>query len=421
MRVVVQKFGGTCVESRSNQAVSAERIMEQKDQGIQPVVVISAAGRLGQPYSTAELVNTVTNIDPRISPRELDLLMCCGEIISTVAMAHLLSTKGYDTIALTGGQAGLITDVYHGHARVIRVEETHILRLLQDGKMIFVTGFQGVSERHAITTLGEGGSDYTAVALAMLLAQHNQLPFGDELQMMPLQIVKEVNGVMSVNPKTLGQVGPDEAPRLLPNLSFDECVSMSGLGADVLQHRSARVARKHRIPIIVRNLHCSELQGTLVDETPAPTKPGQATCIPDIANLAIFTIQSDNDRLPGQLEEYLGRERLTHFVMAKETGEVRFAVKKEKYRDVVDIVQRILFLRGLKAEIDAGGWSLVSVAGERLRDQQPKWQAEATAELKSAGIGIFGNITGDLSISFLVNEDQRIEAVRRLHSRFVLK
>jgi aspartate kinase len=420
MKVVVHKFGGTCVESDESQRLSAERIMEAKDQGLQPVVVISAAGRLGQPYSTAELVATGTRIDPHIKPRELDLLMGCGEIISTVVMAHRLSANGYDTIAFTGGQAGLITDVYHGHARIIRIEPDAILRSLQERKMVFVTGFQGVSERHAITTLGEGGSDYTAAALAVALAERPQLPFGEDLEMTPLHVFKDVEGVMTANPKNFIDCPKNGSERLLSCLSFDECVEMSRLGADVFQHKAATMVRKHQVPLMIRNFRTSELCGTVIGNEPAGTHEGKATAVADIPNLVMFTIKSDNPRLSGQLAEHFSLERLTHVGVASEDGEVSFAIKREKYRDVVDIVERMLFLRGLTAEMRPGSWSLVSAVGERLRGVQKKWREDTTACLKRENVSIYGNVSGDLSVSYLVSEEQRAQAVRLLHSEFVL-
>jgi len=420
MKVVVQKFGGTCVESTASQLQSAERIMEAKDQGYQPVVVVSAAGRMGQPYSTAELVQTATKIDPHISPRELDLLMSCGEIISTVVMAHHLPAKGYDTVALTGGQAGLITDAYHGHARIIRIEPDAMLRMLQDRKIVFVTGFQGVSERHAITTLGEGGSDYTAAALAVILSQQPRLPFGEELEMMPLNIFKEVEGVMTANPKSLGDSKPDEAPQLLHQLSFDECVEMSRLGADVFQHKAAAWTRQHRLPLMIRNFKSPEITGTSVGAEAASTKEGKATAAADIANLAMFTIKSDNPRLSGQLSEHFDLQRVMHFEMAQEPGELSFAVKREKYRDVIDLVERTLYLRGIKATLREGGWGLVSLAGEKVRDNQQSWKEAGSKALKEVSIEVFGTLTGDLSISFLLPEEQRQKAVKLLHQQFVL-
>ncbi|NIM06270.1 MAG: hypothetical protein GTO55_07800 [Armatimonadetes bacterium] len=421
MKVIVHKFGGTCVESEESQLLSAERIMEAKDHGLHPIVAVSAAGRMGQPYSTAELVGMVTRIDPHIRPRELDLLMSCGEIISTVAMAHLLSAKGYDTIALTGGQAGLITDVYHGHAQIIRIDPQTVLQALQQRKIVFVAGFQGISENHDITTLGEGGSDYTAVALAVVLSQTGHLPFGDELEMAPVHIFKEVDGVMSANPKNFVDCAENESPHVLTRLSYDECVEMSGLGAEVIQNKAARMARKHKVPLMVRNFRRAEVQGTKMGEEPAPTPSGKATSVADMANLALFTIKSDNARLSGQLAEHLNMERLTHFVMGQEDGEVRFAVKREKYRDVIDLVGRVLFLRGMKADIMPGGYGLVSLVGERLRGEQAGLQDLASGTLKEAGIEVLGTICGDLSISYLVGEDSRAQSVKLLHSRFCSK
>jgi len=421
MKVVVKKFGGTCVESEESQNISAERIMESKDKGIYPVIVVSAAGRLGQPYSTAELVQTATRINPQIKPRELDMLMSCGEIISTVAMANLLSGKGYDTIALSGGQAGIITDVYHGHAHIIRLEPDGVLKALQARKMVFVTGFQGVSERHAITTLGEGGSDYTAVALAVILGQKPQLPFGDELEMMPLHIFKDVDGVMTTNPDNLTGDAAVETARLLNQLSFDECVEMSRLGAEVLQHKASVMARKHGIQLMVRNFRNAEWVGTCVGTEPAPTADGKATAVADIPNLVLFSIKSDNPRLSSQLAEHFGLERLFLFELtAREPGEVSFAIKREKYRDVIDLVERMLFLRGIKAQIGAGGWGLVSLVGEKLSGDKSPWQKSTAKALKNAGIEVPATTCGDLSVSCLVSEEQRIEAVKLLHSRFVL-
>jgi aspartate kinase len=225
VKVVVQKFGGTCIETPESRELTAERIMEAKDRDLHPVVVVSAMGRAGTPYSTVELVNMVRRIDEKINPRDLDMLMSCGEIISTAAMAHLLRTKGYETIALTGGQAGLITDYYYGHARIIRIDADYLLECLQAGHMVFVAGFQGISEQHAITTLGEGGSDYTAVALSVIVEQTPKLPFGDDLELHPpLQIYKEVNGVMTADPKHF-EAG--SSPRTIPALTYDECVSLA--------------------------------------------------------------------------------------------------------------------------------------------------------------------------------------------------
>lgn len=417
MNVVVMKFGGTCVESANNQALSAERIMEAKDQGLSPVVVVSAMGREGQPYSTAELVKVVKGIHPKIEPRELDLLMSCGEIISTVAMAHLLHAKGYDTIALSGGQAGLITDFYYGHARIVKLSPEGILEALQSGLMVFVAGFQGVTERHAITTLGEGGSDYTAVALAVLLAESGKLPLGEDLEVAPIQIYKEVDGVMSANPKNLD--GTSTKPKRIPNLTYDELVSMAELGAEVLQAKAARMARRHRVSLAVRNYSNSRSPGTVVSsETDCPSGK-LVTGVADLANLLVFSVATTSPRLAGQLAEHLERERISFYPITAAPGEARFAVKLEKYRDVTRIVDHIMFDHDLKANTSPDRWALVSLIGEGLRGTALKLRPEIEQVLKEAGVEVSGAIERTLSLSLLVPEPQRKQAVKALHQAFI--
>lgn len=413
---MVQKFGGTCTESHEHQLLAAERIMECRDQGLWPVAVISAMGREGQPYSTAELVKLVRQIHPKIEPRELDLLMSCGEIISTVAMAHLLKSKGYDTIALSGGQAGLITDHYHGHAQVIDIRPLEILQALQQGLIVFVAGFQGVTpEHHVITTLGEGGSDYTAVALAVTLARTPTLPFGDELRVAPLHIFKEVDGVMTADPTHFER---EKGPIPLPTLTYDEMVTMSALGADVLQHNAAVMARKHQLSLVVRNFQ-SDVPGTEI--SPATGKPSgrEVTAICDIANLILFSVSAQDGRLAGQLSGAMRNERILHYQVPAAEGRVQFAVKRAKYRDVVSIIEHILFDRDTAAEFSAEAWGLVSAVGEGVRGRAADIRAEADGALGSASIPTFGAFSGELYVSSLVKEEQRTEAVCVLHQRLI--
>jgi aspartate kinase len=418
MKVIVQKFGGTCVDSEESEALSAERIMEAKDQGLHPVAVISAMGRRGQPYSTVELVNLVTRMDERIDPRTLDMVMSCGEIISTAAMAHLLRSKGYETIALTGGQVGLITDSYYGHAQIIRLEPSQLLSCLQAGQMVFVAGFQGVTEDHALTTLGEGGSDYTAVALAMIINQTEQLPFGEELELAGLHIFKEVDGVLTANPTSF----PPEAgeqPRPIPSLTYDEGETMARLGAEVLQHRAAAMARKYQVPIIIRNFRSSSLEGTRI---PGPRKRApsrKATAVADQANLLVFAARSDSPRLGRQLGERMDRDRLRCFQLTDQPGEVRFAVKQEKYRNVSLLLERIFFERALKAEVSESAWALVSMVGEGLRSGLGEARHSAQEALHGAGVEPTGTVSGEISLSYLVPEEQRKAAVLALHQGLI--
>ena len=416
MKVVVQKFGGTCVESEANQLITAERIMEARDRNLHPVVVVSAMGREGQPYSTVELVSAARSIHPDIEPRELDLIMSCGEIISTAAMAHLLKTKGYDTIALTGGQAGLMTDEFFGHARIIRIEPRQLLAALQEGLMVFVAGFQGNTNDHQITTLGAGGSDYTAVALTHVINDTPQLPFGEKLEIEPLQIFKEVDGIMTANPKSLEE---GSAPRALPQLTYDECVVMSRLGAEVIQHQAAEMARKYRIPLAVHNFLVADGGGTQVSAETKCADESRPTAIVDQPGLLVFDIGSENPRLLLQIAERLDRERLTFFQVAAKR-KTRFAVRPLKYRRVEAIVRQVLLSRGLNAEISAGDFALVSVVGEALRGRLDHWEEKAERVLADSKTEVHGGGRDDISLSLLVPGDRRKRAVTELHKALVL-
>jgi len=415
MKVVVQKFGGTCVESEPNKLVTAERLMEARDRGLHPVAVISAMGREGQPYSTVELVKTVLEVYPEIEPRELDLLMSCGEIISTVAMANLLQSKGYDSIALSGGQAGLITDGYYGHARILKIEPAALLRALQDGLMVFVAGFQGNTTDHQITTLGAGGSDYTAVALTWIINETPRLPFGEKLEVEPLQIFKEVDGVMSANPKSL-EAG--EAARTIPQLTYDECVSMSRLGAEVLQHQAAQVARERGIEIEVRDFR-DPGGGTRVGAVAPSAAAEAATAIADQPKLLVFDVAHANPRLTLQIAERLERERLTVFQVACGAPCTRFAVRPLKYRNVSAVVHRVLEPRGIKADVSVGDLAMVSVVGESLRDHLEAWDKEAQGVLAKAKVSVHGSSEEAISLSYLVPEADRTKAVTCLHKALI--
>ena len=423
MRVVVQKFGGTCVEFPQSAELSAERIMEMKDQGVSPVAVISAMGREGQPYSTPDLVNFVREISPRIEPRELDLLMSCGEIIATVAMANLLKAKGYDTVALSGGQAGLITDFYYGQARIIDIRPKQMLQALAEGRIVFVAGFQGVTaEDHAITTLGEGGSDYTAVALAVTFGEIRSTPFGEPLVVEPLEIYKEVDGVLTGNPKSfVDDEGKPlgEPPRLLPTLTYDELVEMAKLGAQVLQHKASVMARQYRLPVVVKNFATNVVGTRIAPETNLPSGR-RVTATADLTKLIVFDVVSDDPRLGRQLGEALAMNRLSSYEVSAATGRVRFAVKAERYRDVQAMLDHVFYDRGLKAKINEDDWALISLVGEGMRGGVPALQGDADAALKAAKIETFGEIEGPLSLSYLVREADRRRALARLHEEFVL-
>jgi aspartate kinase len=444
MQVVVQKYGGKCVEPGGNEMITAERIMETRDRGACPVVVVSAMGRelaswdeeieklvrkpegarklaLSHFYSTAELVRLVREIDPAIEPRELDLLMSCGEIISTVRLAHLLKSKGYKTVALSGGQVGLFTDGFFGHARVVQTDIKHLVNYIDNQTIPLVAGFQGVAPTdHAITTLGEGGSDYTAICLAYALKNVIRLPLQEPLELGSVEIYKEVDGVMTANPANFPKeaLRTNTGPMMIRQLTFDELCAMSQYGADVIQAESARMARRYEIPVVVRNFKNPEDPGTGIMTTQPSTKR-TITGIADMPSLTAFTVPDATDRTIKRVSELINQMRLNFHVLRMNDGSAKFAVKREKYRSVSDVVRRQLHDHNIKSNFEDGHWALVTCVGEGMRGMVDDCQKKVDDVLSGEKISVEGHITDELSYSVLVQETQRKDAIIVLHDALV--
>ena len=247
--------------------LAAAKVRQARAEGVHPVVVVSAIGRSGAPYATDTLLQQLEAVDPATEPaaRERDLLLACGEIISTVIMAQTLKSIGLKATALTGGQAGIVTDPTFGDAQILNIDPAAILHYFEQGvDAVVVAGFQGVTapgaegEHGAITTLGRGGSDTTASALGVALKAER------------VEIYTHVDGVMTADP----EVVPDA--RTLPLVTYEEVCNMAHQGARVLHPRAAEIAMMHRIPLWVKS-SLSEAPGTRVAalaEVVPPTRRG---------------------------------------------------------------------------------------------------------------------------------------------------
>jgi len=247
------------------------------------------------------------------------------------------------------------------------------------------------------------------------LAQTPTLPFGDELRMTPLQIFKDVDGVMTANPSHFKQ---GKGALALPQLTYDEMVAMSALGADVLQHNAARMARKHQLSLVLKNFR-TNMPGTEISRATGRPSGRAVTAIADIANLILFSVPARDGRLAGQLSGAMRKERILHYEVPADDAHLQFAVKPAKYRDVVSIIERILFERDTEAEFSAGAWALVSTVGEGLRSRTAQVHAEAVNLLKQQDIPVLGALEGELNVSLLIREEQRTQAVLALHQHFI--
>jgi len=244
MDIIVQKYGGTSVATEESRLQAVEKILAAKRKGYAVVVVVSAMGRKGEPYATDSLLEVVGQTG-EVCTRELDLLLSCGEIISSVVLVAMLQNAGHKAISLTGVQAGIITDGVFGGAHILKVKPDLIKKYLEEDYIVVVAGFQGVSEDGEITTLGRGGSDTTAAAL------------GVALEAEVVEIYTDVNGLKTADPRIVSNT------KTLDRVTYNEICQLAHEGARVIHPRAVEIAMQGNIPIKIMCTFSDE-SGTLV-------------------------------------------------------------------------------------------------------------------------------------------------------------
>ncbi len=240
--IMVLKFGGSSVADNEKLELVAKRITKIYDKGNRVVVVLSAQGK-----TTDRLIKEAKELSNNIPNRELDALLSCGEQMSTAKLSILLNYMGYPSISLTGWQAGILTNAINQNANILKIDTSRILKELNEEKIVIITGFQGIDENLDITTLGRGGSDTTAVAIAAALHAKNCYIFSD------------VDGVYTADPNKM------ENAKKIENLSYEEMMQLSSEGAKVLHNRCVEVGEKFKIPIITKSTF-NEEKGTVISD-----------------------------------------------------------------------------------------------------------------------------------------------------------
>lgn len=248
MKILVQKFGGTSVSTSDKRKLAVSKIVEAKKAGYTPVIVVSAIGRFGEPYATDSLLSLINEDFKKSNPLAVDLLMNCGEIISTVVMCNELYSEGISSVPLTGGQAGIKTDESFTNASVKDVDISQLIKVLKEGKIPVVAGFQGISENGYMTTLGRGGSDVTAALLGVALRAEK------------VEIYTDVDGIMTADPRIV------ENAVLIEEISYNEVFQLADQGAKVIHPRAVEVAMKGNVPLVIKNT-MSNCRGTIIDST----------------------------------------------------------------------------------------------------------------------------------------------------------
>jgi len=402
MPVIVQKFGGTSVGDAERIKAVARRVVETRIDGHDVVVVVSAMGD-----STDDLMRLASQITPLPPPRELDMLLTAGERISMALLAMAIHSLGHDAVSFTGSQAGIITSSEHGRAKIIDVRTARIQEAIGQGKLVIVAGFQGVSTTADVTTLGRGGSDTTAVALAAAL--------GAEV----CEIYTDVDGVYTADPKIV------PSARLLHAVSYEEMLEMAATGARVLQLRAVEYARNYGVLVLVRSSFTGS-PGTWIREEDERMEKAIISGVTHDVSEAKITISDVPDR-PGiaarvfdaMREEGINVDMIVQNVSTDGTTDISFTVPRAdgfRAKQSVDTVLKEIGAAGASYDDGIGKVSLVG-AGMR---SHPGVAATMFSALAEAGVNIEMISTSSIRISCIVRESDVVTAVRAIHDRFRL-
>ena len=379
MKILVQKFGGTSVASQEARIAVKDKVQKAVRSGFAPVVVVSAMGRKGEPYATDTLIKVLKETNLSVNVRELDMMMCCGEIMAACVMAATLQKFGINAMALTGGQAGIITDSQFGAARIKNINVSNLHHLLESGVIPIVCGFQGMTENNGkFTTLGRGGSDTTAAAI------------GAALHAECVEIYTDVEGIMTADPRLVKEAS------ILKQISYGEVCQMAHQGAKVIHPRAVEIAMKKNIPLIVKSTF-SDAPGTLITNDCAETE--EDTSINERRLASGVTHLTD----------------LAQFRVALNPEDI--ASGRKLFEDLADANK---VLNGTDFEYTlTEDCAKVSVVGSAMRGV-PGVMANFVAALTGCKISILQTVDSDTTISAIIKQEHLIDAVKALHKAFKL-
>jgi aspartate kinase len=402
MALIVQKYGGTSLADASRIRRVAERVVATRQAGNDVVAVVSAMG-----HSTDELVDLAHQVTSDPPPRELDMLLTAGERISMALLAMAIADLGTTAKSFTGSQAGIITDTLHGKARILDVRAGRIREALSQGHAVIVAGFQGVSTERDVTTLGRGGSDTTAVALAAALGAAS------------CEIFTDVDGVYTADPRIVSEA------RKLHAMSYEEMLEMAACGARVLMLRSVEYARRYGMVLHVRSSF-TDAQGTWVREEDERMEKAMISGVPHDTSEAKVTLVRVPDRpgIAARIMRAIAHQGVNVDMIVQNVShdghtDISFTVPK------TDLSEAMLVLEKIRDEIGAGeviadqGIAKVSLIGAGMKSS-PGVAAAMFEALAEAGINIEMISTSTIRISCVIRASEVATAVRAIHDRFRL-
>jgi len=403
VKIIVQKFGGTSVRNEEGRARAIYHLNNALSEGYKVVVVVSAMGRKGEPYATDTLLSLVDGNKASLNKRELDMLMACGELISSVVFTNLLNENGIKATALNGAQAGFVTNDDFTNAKILEMKCDRLLKELEEYDVVVVTGFQGATTEGDTTTLGRGGSDTSASALgAALMADY-------------IDIFTDVEGVMTADPRIV------EDARPLSVVTYNEICNMAYQGAKVVHPRAVEIAMQAKVPMRVRSTY-ADSAGTLVTSQGEAQQRGSdvqerlVTGIAHVSNVTQIKVFSKEGHYDTQAEVFkaMAQEKISvDFINISPKGVV-YTVTDEATDKAIDGLHALGYepavIRNC-AKVSTVGAGIAGVPGVT---------SKIVTALSSEGIQILQSADSHTTIWVLVKEEDLKKAVNALHGAFDL-
>ena len=402
MTLIVQKFGGSSVSDAEKIKAVAKKIIKTRKKGCQVVVVVSATGK-----TTDQLLKFAGEVVDNPCEREMDMLLSAGEQISIALLSMAIKAQTYHAISLTAAQAGIGTDSVHNNARITRIETKKLKKELKKGRIVVVAGFQGISSGEDITTLGRGGSDLTAVALAVVLKAR------------VCEIYTDVAGVYTADPRIVKEA------KKIDYLSFDEMLEMAGLGTQVMQARSVEMAKKFNIDLHIRSSFLKG-EGTIVTK--------EVPCMEDVIVSGIafdsdqvkmsITKLPDRPGVAAQLFSELGKKEINVDMIIQSSARdgvnnISFTVSRTDIKKTLEIMNKIKKKLGAKDVFHDAQVSKVSLIGVGMRSHAGV-ASKMFSILAEERINIEMISTSEIRISCVIKEKDLVKAVKVLHKKFKL-
>ena len=400
MKLIVQKFGGTSVADTSSLKIVAERIIDRKKEGYEVVVVPSAMGS-----STDELIDLANELSEKPTPREMDMLLSAGERITMSLLSMHLNSLGHSSFSLTGSQAGIITTSRHGKAEIEEISGERVREGIERGDIVIVAGFQGFNrDTKEITTLGRGGSDATAVALAAALGAEK------------CEIFTDVEGVFTADPRIINSA------KLIDEITYDEMLEMSSSGAGVLMARSVEFGRRYNVPIIVKSTFTNN-KGTVVKEkTMEEAIVSGVTHNDKEVKFTLFGVP-DQPGIAGTVFGSLSEigtnvDMIVQNVSKESITDISFTAPSEQQKDVEDT------LKNISKQLDAKGYDVdeniarISIIGAGMKSES----GVASKMFKTLGdnkINISMISTSPIRVSCVISSNDIENALNVLHEEFI--